>query len=293
MADGSQPAPPVERQGAPDEELDEDLGRTPPGPLLAVAGLGIAALSSMCGIGGGLFAVPILHYVFGVPLKRAVATALCLVWCVAVSATISEALHPGGALYPGVVVALVCGSLVGAQLGFRLAQRLRTRALKTVFCVVLSLVGAKIIAMSGGAAPIADATYRAAGSDLAIAVGIGLVAGVAVPLLGVGGGLIVVPALLLVLPQVGFFGARAASLAMAIVSSSRSLWLYHGQRKVDWRSGAWFGVGAAGGAVLGVQLAHRTGGAIGQVLLGVVLLFAATRFGWDVFRTRSAVRGSG
>lgn len=263
--------------------------RRPPGPLLAVTGFAIAALAAMCGIGGGLFAVPILHYLFGVPLKRAVATALCLVWCVALSATVSEALHPGGALYPLVIVALVVGSLVGAQFGFHLAQRLPTRSLKIVFCVVLFAVGGKVIAMSGGTAPVADASYSPGLADAGLVAAIGLFAGIAVPLLGVGGGLIVVPALLLLLPEVGFFGARAASLGMAVVTSSRSLWMYHRRGAVDWPMGAWFGVGAATGAVAGVALAHRAGGAVGQVLLGVVLVFAATRFGWDVWSSRGVV----
>ena len=260
--------------------------------LQALAGAVIAAVAATCGIGGGLFAVPILHYLFRVPLQVSVATALCLVWCVATAATVSEALHPAGALFPVVVVALVAGSLVGAQIGFAVAIRLKTRALKVVFCVALFAVGAKIVAMSGGAAPPPDAGYRPDLVGGVTVVGIGLLAGILVPLLGVGGGLIVVPGLLLLVPDVGFLGARAASLGTAVVSASRSLWLYHGRGLVDWRMGSWFGLGGALGAVVGVQLVHRRGAAeIGQVLLGVVLLFAAARFGWDVVKGRAEPEG--
>jgi uncharacterized membrane protein YfcA len=257
------------------------------GPVLVVCGALIASVSAMCGIGGGIFAVPVLHYVFGVPLKRAVATALCLVWFVAVSSTATELLHEQSALFGEVIALLVAGVLIGTQLGYEVAKRVPTRHLKGVFCVVLLLVGARILVGAGseGLPPADSITLDVPG---ALTVGcIGIVAGIVVPLLGVGGGLVVVPALLLGLPQVGWDGARATSLAAAVVSSSRGLWLYHQDEMVDWRTGAWFGVGAAAGAVAGVQLVHRPGGDdVGQVLLGVVLVFAAVRFGLDFARRR-------
>lgn len=257
----------------------------PPAPVLALTGFAIAALSAMCGIGGGIFAVPVLHYVFRVSLRASVATALCLVWAVSLSATASELLHPEGALLWSIVLVLVAGSLVGAEIGFFVAQRLPARALKAVFCVALLAVGAKIIAMSGGSAPAPHLDYAPGPRDVAVVAAVGVFAGIVVPLLGVGGGLIVVPSLLLALPEVGFTGARATSLAMAVVSASRSLWLYGRAGQVHWGTGLRFGAGAALGAVVGVQLVHRPGAAeIGQVLLGTVLVFAATRFGWDVVR---------
>ena len=260
-----------------------------PGPALMTVGAAIAAVSAMCGIGGGIFAVPVLHYVFGVPLKRAVATALCLVWFVATSSTVTELLHEDGALYGEVVGLLICGVLVGTQLGYELAKRVPTHALKGVFCVLLLGAGVRILAQSGGfEAPPAEELHLGLRGALTVAA-IGVGAGVIVPLLGVGGGLVVVPALLVGLPEVGLLGARAASLAAAVVSSSRSLWLYRDDEMVDWRTGLWFGAGAAIGGAVGVLLVHREGGAsTGKVLLGAVLVFAAARFGWDLVRSRSA-----
>jgi uncharacterized protein len=258
-----------------------------PGYLLALVGFVIAAVSAMCGIGGGIFAVPVLHYLFGVPLRRAVATSLCLVWAVAVSSTAAEALHGQSALLWDVIGLLVGGVLVGTQIGYELAKRLPIRALKGVFCVVLVLVGGRILWASGGAEPVPAPIALDLARAVTVAL-IGVVAGIVVPILGVGGGLIVVPALLMGLPDVGLLGARATSLAAAMVSSSRSLWLYHKDELVDWRTGPRFGIGAAAGAALGVQLVHRSGGAeIGKVLLGVVLVLAAVRFGWDLVRGRS------
>ena len=75
-------------------------------------------MGAVCGLGGGLFAVPLLHYVFKLPLRRAVATGLCLVCATAVSSTTAEFLHEDSALLWEVVLPLVGGALVGAQIGF-------------------------------------------------------------------------------------------------------------------------------------------------------------------------------
>lgn len=242
-------------------------------------------MSAMCGIGGGLFAVPVLHYFFGMPLKRSVATALCLVWCVAVSSTLTELLHPDAALFGEVIGLLVLGLVVGTQLGYEVAKRIGTRALKVVFCLLLLLVGWRILSGVGRSGPLAPEAFTLEISDAMTVVGIGLGAGIIVPLLGVGGGLIIVPALLICLPQIGWLGARATSLAAAVVSSTRGLRLYGRDGMVDWNSGAWFGGGAALGAVIGVQLVHLPeGDSVGRVLLGIVLMFASARFGWDLVR---------
>jgi hypothetical protein len=251
----------------------------------------ISIVSVICGVGGGIFGVPVLHYLFGIALHTAVATTLCLVVAASGAATVSELLHPDGALFVSVVVSLIAASLVGAQLGFWISRRISTRLLKTLFCVLLAAVGVRLMFLDGIASAVPAADFTASARDLWVTVGLGFAAGVAVPLLGVGGGLIVVPGLLLALPEVGYLGARASSLAMAVVTASRSVWLYSRRRMIDWSIGLWFGAGALLGAVVGVWIVHQHGAAeIGHVLLGAILCLAATRFGIDVVRSRRSAR---
>jgi len=257
---------------------------------LFVGGILIAAISAVCGIGGGIFAVPTLHYIFGVPLRGAVATGLCLVCASATTATVSEWLHPDGAIFPTLVLALVATALIGAQIGFWISKRLGTRALKAIFCFVMLGVGLRLIFMRPETSTILaepDPQFVLTPAAHGFAALVGLFAGIVVPLLGLGGGLIVVPALLFGLPEVGFLGARAASLGMATITSVRSIWLFSKEGVIEWRLGIWFAVGATLGAASGVWLVHLHGAAeVGQVLLGIVLCIAATRFGLDVLRTR-------
>lgn len=261
------------------------------GPLLFLVACAIAVVSAICGVGGGIFGVPVLHYFFGVALQTAVATTLCLVVASASAATVSELVHPDGALFASVVASLVVGSLLGAQLGFWTSRRISTGLLKTLFCLLLGAVGLRLMFMNGlaNAAPVAG--FAPGPRELAPIAALGFAAGIAVPLLGVGGGLIVVPGLLLALPEVGYLGARAASLAMAVVTASRSVWLYASRRMIDWSTGLWFGAGGLVGAAGGVWIVHQHGAAeVGQVLLGTTLTLAATRFGIDAVRARKAAR---
>jgi uncharacterized protein len=252
---------------------------------LAPAGLVIGCMGAICGIGGGLFATPLQHYGLGVPLKRAVATSLALVFATACAATGAEALRSDSVLPWTLVLALVPTALVGAQIGFRMAQKVPTLRLKRVFTVVLLIAAARLL----WTVDKADAVFTGelGFADYAMTSALGLIVGIVVPLLGIGGGLVVVPGMLLLVPQIGFPGARGVSLAAAVVTAGRSLLLFLRAGNVDPVSARLLGIGAFLGSAAGVQLVHLDGAArFGQRALAGVMLFAAYRFARDVFAFR-------
>jgi len=244
------------------------------------AGLAIAFLGSMTGVGGGLFAVPLLHYVWRFELKSAIATALVLVGTNALFATVAELFHPNNALRLDLFVALALGTLVGNQLGYAAVRRIAVRRLKQVFVFVLAIAAARLVLSAPAAAAIAGTAAPELGPRaLGIAVGLGVGGGFVAPLLGVGGGLVMVPGLLLGLPVLGFNAVRAASMATSVISAARSAWLHHGERRVRLAEGAWLGSGAVFGSIAGVWVAHGEGfEAIGRPLLAAILILVAVRF---------------
>lgn len=256
--------------------------------LLVVSGAAIAFVGAVCGIGGGLFAVPLLHYGFKLALRTAVATSLCLVAATALTSTTAELLHESSAFLWDVVLPLAGGALVGAQFGYLASRRLGERFIKALFAVVLTGVGLRmLLAASIDAAPVPFyASY-----DVARIVGVaavGIVAGTVSPMLGIGGGLIVVPALLLTMPEVGGLGARAASLGVACVTSLRSIQLYAREKSIDVSIAPPFVLGALVGAAGGVQVVHLPGiSSVGQRVLGAILLATAIRFALDVSRSNA------
>jgi len=262
-------------------------GSARPPALVLAAWLVAAFLSTVCGIGGGLFAVPILHYLGALPMRVAIGTSLLLVCVLSATATAAEASHAASALSAPIAALLIAGGMLGARAGFAVAQRMETVLLKKLFVLVLVFSGVRILALDPGVLERAGdaAVFRATlGSSLAVAA-IGFAGGFLAPLLGVGGGLIVVPALLLTMDSVGYLEARANSLAMTVVVSAQSAWLYLRARLVHVESAPWYAGGAGAAALLGVFAVHQPGWvAIARVILASVLLCVAARFAWDAWR---------
>ncbi len=261
--------------------------------ILFVLGTLVGAWSSACGVGGGVFAVPILHYGFGMPLKMAIGNSLILVAASTLSATLTEALHSDSAIRWDVVGILVATSFVGTQIGFKVARRLETLALKRIFAVILAIVAIEVLFdfKPGTAAErAAVGEFHLDAIRVTAIAAIGFASGFVAPLLGIGGGLIAVPALFLGFPALGYLAARASSMAMSVFASWQSAWLYRGDRHVHWPTALWFAGGAVAGGFFGVTLVHVPGVAsVAQRLLGATLAFVAARFAWDALRSKSTV----
>jgi hypothetical protein len=109
-----------------------------------VFGLAIGAAAGLLGIGGGVFVVPLLIFVLGMPAKTAAASSIFIVCFSSLSGFLGHAalidldwsfLLPAGA-----------ACVVGGQIGSRLmASRLRGRTVRLIFAVVLLLLCAKLL----------------------------------------------------------------------------------------------------------------------------------------------------
>ncbi|MCA8980728.1 MAG: sulfite exporter TauE/SafE family protein [Planctomycetes bacterium] len=272
---------------------EEHAAASAPAPnkgMLFGFGLLISIWGAMCGIGGGLFTVPFLHFVLKFPMRRAVATSLGLVFAATSSATIAETFHSDSRIHWPLAGTLIVGSLIGAQLGFRVAKRIDTRRLKLLFAVALLFVGVRILVFAGNGSAVADASFVIENKHLGAGFLIGIGGGFLAPIMGIGGGLVAVPALTFGIPSLGHLGARASSMAMATVTSARSFWMYLKTREAVLSEVVAIGGGAAIGSMLGVQLVHLEGMAgVARAMMGVTLLLVAGRFAWDL-RPGSACR---
>ena len=110
--------------------------------------------------------------------------------------------------------------------------------------------------------------------------GIGAFAGVIAGLLGVGGGIVLVPAFFYMFSHLGYGGPElmqvclATSLATIIVTSARSVMAHHKKGAVDWDvlRGWWPFIGA--GAVVGMLVASSLRSTTLQIIFGVLALYA-------------------
>ena len=107
---------------------------------------------------------------------------------------------------------------------------------------------------------------------------IGAFAGVLAGLLGVGGGIVLVPAFFYAFQTLGYGGAQlmqlclATSLATIIVTSVRSVLSHNKKGAVDWQILRSWGPGIAAGAILGVIAASALRSATLQGLFGGLAL---------------------
>ena len=119
----------------------------------------------------------------------------------------------------------------------------------------------------------------------ALLLAIGAFAGVISGLLGVGGGIILVPAFFYAFSALGYGSATlmrvciATSLATIIVTSTRSALAHNRRGAVDWQILRNWTPGIALGAVLGVLVVARLQTSALQAIFGVLALVVATYLG--------------
>ena len=111
-------------------------------------------------------------------------------------------------------------------------------------------------------------------TDVLLALGIGLAAGVVSGMLGVGGGVLFVPALGLVL-GLGHIEAEATSLLAIVPVSLLGAYRQHGYGNVRVRDGVVAGVLALAGVTLGVVLANAIPERALEVGFALLMLFVA------------------
>ncbi|MBW3663883.1 MAG: sulfite exporter TauE/SafE family protein [Actinobacteria bacterium] len=129
---------------------------------------------------------------------------------------------------------------------------------------------------AGTAAPPATRSSRTP-----VAIGIGVFAGALSGLFGVGGGILIVPALVIV-AKVEQRLAHGTSLAGTFLLSVSAALGYALSGEVDWLVGALMFAGAAGGAILGTSALRRVNQTALRYGFALLLLATAARMLWDV-----------
>lgn len=134
---------------------------------------------------------------------------------------------------------------------------------------------------------------------LALLMAVGAFAGVLAGLLGVGGGIVLVPAFYFTFTTLGYGGSQtmqmcvATSLATIIVTSARSLASHNQKGAVDWQILRKWAPGIMAGAVIGVLVVAQLRTVVLQILFGglamIVGLYMA--FGRSDWRLGSEMPG--
>jgi uncharacterized membrane protein YfcA len=233
--------------------------------LLVATGLVGGLLSGLFGVGGGILMVPLLGLWVGLDQRRAVATSLAAIVLSATTGSISYLLR--GAIDVPAAVAIAAGSVVGALLGTALLKRLTIAVLRWACVALLLGVAVRLLfPVPAHAGPVPLSFWSLAGMVL-----LGLAVGVASGLFGIGGGVLIVPSLVLLF-GVGDLVAKGTSLLVMIptgvVGTTRNL----RAGLVDLRDVLAVGLPAVVAAVGGSALAFLLPARLSAVLFALLLL---------------------
>ncbi len=206
--------------------------------LTQVILVGIVAgfLSGLFGVGGGILIVPALVMVLHMDQRLAHGTSLAAILPIAISGTVGYGLD--GSIDWVAAGALVLGSAtVGARLGTHLLHTISRRGLAIGFAVVLLLTALRMVL---------DNSEGSGRGDLTAVMLIGLVlagvlAGTLAGLLGVGGGIVMVP-VMVVLFGISAAVAKGTSLAVIIPTALVATRRNAQRRNVDLRVAAVVGL---------------------------------------------------
>ena len=241
-------------------------------PRLGAAGVAVGVLSGLLGIGGGVVLVPVLLGLFAMTQKRAQATSLAAITLTALAGAVTYGIAGDVVLVPALLI--VAGGFVGTMLGAELVHRLSERTLRIVFAAVMVAVAVRM-----ALAPAVEGAGELAHLDPLVLLGYlgsGLLMGLLSALIGIGGGIVMVPLLVLAF---GFtpHEAQGTSLAAMVPISLLGAFRHARRGYTDWRAGVVLGIGGVVGAPLGALVAQAVSEVWLQRLFAVVLVATAVQ----------------
>ena len=244
-------------------------------------GLAAGLLSGLFGVGGGTVIVPMLVLLLGFDQKLASGTSLAAIVPTATVGVISYAIH--GSVDVVVALILAAGSVVGAQIGSWLLARLSQNAIRWGFVAFLIVV----IVMLFVVVPSRDAEFEFTVLSVIGLIIVGLLTGTMAGLIGVGGGVIVVPVLMFVFGTSDLM-AKGTSLLMMIPTAISGTIGNLKRGNVDLLAAALIGGAACTTTALGAWFATLLDPAVANIMFAVFLAFIAVQMAVKALRSRRA-----
>jgi uncharacterized membrane protein YfcA len=271
--------------------------------VIVLLGGGVGLLSGMFGVGGGFLTTPLLIF-YGIPPTVAVASSATQITGASVSGVLAQMRRKGVDFQMGGV--MVAGGILGSGLGallFRLLQKLGQidTAISLFYVVMLGSIGAlmaresisTIIALRRGEKPrrlarrhnpiiaALPGRYRFYRSGLYISpiapFLLGMLTGVLTVVLGVGGGFVMVPAMIYLLGMSAQVVVGTSLFQILFVTAATTLIHAVTTEAVDIVLAMLLLVGSATGAQIGSRLAMTMKPEYLRLMLALIVLAVAIR----------------
>jgi uncharacterized membrane protein YfcA len=270
--------------------------------IIALGGV-VGLLTGMVGVGGGFLTTPILIF-YGIPPPVAVASATTQITGTSVSGVLAHRRRKGVDYRMGAVV--IAGGLMGALVGgivFRLLQQAGQidTVIAILYVVLLGTIGSLMARESSAALGILkraeNPTKKARRHNPLIAslpfrwrfyqsglyisplapLLLGFIAGMLTVLLGVGGGFIVVPAMIYILGMSAQVVVGTSLLQILFVTAATTIVHATSTKSVDIVLAGLLLLGSVIGAQFGARLAQKAKPELLRMFLAIIILAVAIR----------------
>jgi uncharacterized membrane protein YfcA len=216
---------------------------------LALLGAALIGLSlGLTGAGGSIITLPVLVYLAGVAPKEAVGLSLFIVGAAALVGALQRL--RGGGIHPKAALMFALSGMIGAAGGARLTPLVSPQALMVIFAALMLVVAVNmLIGKNDELSPAAECKpIRCLLAGLAV--------GVLTGFIGVGGGFLLVPALVK-FAKLPVRQATGTSLAVIAFNSAAGFLGHFGEAPPRWPLAFLFAGLAATGVLAGAALAKR------------------------------------
>lgn len=218
--------------------------------LAAAFGLAIGLLLGLVGGGGSILAVPALVYGLGQDVKTATTTSLLVVGATALAGSFAHAREGHVGWRCALLFSAVGGA--GSFVGTALNRTLDGELILVLFALVLLAAAAAMLRHRPGSATRRSASWR---KVVPVALGVGALTG----FFGVGGGFLIVPALVLLIGM-PIELAVGTSLLVIALTSAIALSAHLASGDIDWPLAA----AMTASAILGALAGSHAGGHVPQ-----------------------------
>ncbi len=249
-------------------------------PFLVLAILASGVVSGLLGIGGGVMLVPSLVYLGGLNQKIAHATSLCGIVIIATSAMFGYLAD--GSVNFWAALCIAPGAWIGVRLGTLLLKKISTDVLKLIFGLLAIIVAARLII------GISEGTDNFNINFLAVLglLSVGLIAGFISGLFGVGGGIIMVPSLIIFFEFMGG-DARGTSLLVILTTATIGTYSNYRLKNVDLKIGLKLGIVGASTSIVGSIISRYISDSVTAWILAGVLVAVALRMFYESWKIKS------
>lgn len=253
--------------------------------LLALAiGAPIGCLGGLIGLGGAEFRLPFLLKTFSKTAKKAVALNMLISLITIVSAIYFRMNNfDMSIIFPEVLlmIAIIAGSTTGAYFGIELSNKISDTLFKKILLILLLIMGLLLITESFITVGSTGITFGSLYIELIVAILCGVIIGIISSLLGVAGGEVIIPILILIFGiDVKLAGTMSLiiSLPTIIVGITRHTHNKMYTDKSEIRSLVVpMGISSIIGASIGAVLVIYAPSELLKIILGALLIFTSIK----------------